>query len=116
MSVLRAHAHAGRPSARLALTSTADSGRDDVRPNDEYYRLISIDFARAPDGCTGEDWFVYRIAQGKNDIKGYRCGSRERVSEEVQSIVTALNGRREWPKVSKSRRRAAAAARRRAAK
>jgi len=84
----------------------------------ERYRLVSIDIAHAPDDCAGENWMVYRIAQGKNGITGYRQGSLEHVRTEVQSIVTALNGRRLWTKTqstSKSHRRAAAAARRRAA-
>ena len=93
------------------------SGRDDT-PDEERYRLVSIDVARAPEDCVGEDWLVYRIAQGKNGITGYRQGSLEHVTAEVQSIVIALNGRRLWTKAqspSKSQRRAAAAARRRTA-
>ena len=93
------------------------SGGDDSL-DAERYRLVSIDVARAPEHCAGEDWMVYRIAQGKNGITGYRQGSLEHVRAEVQSIVTALNGRRLWtktPSTSKSHRRSAAAARRRAA-
>jgi len=82
--------------------------------DDERYRLISIDPVRAPEGCSGSDWHVYRIAQGVNAITGYRRGDVARVTVDVETIVTALNGRRRWAKdkaLSKSERRAAAAAR-----
>jgi hypothetical protein len=100
----------------IAHAVDAESGliRDDD-PDDTCYRLISIDTADAPEGCTGEDWFVYQIAQGANGITGYRCGSLESVSADVRSIVTSLNGRRNWPKIkstSDRQRRANSAARR----
>lgn len=69
---------------------------------DESYRVVSIDAVRAPEGCTGGDWLVYRIAQGTNDITGYRRGSLKSVSAEVASIVTALNARRNWGKKAES--------------
>jgi len=83
--------------------------------DDETYRLISIDAVRAPEGCAGSDWHIYRIAQGRNAITGYRRGDLVRVTAEVETIVTALNGRRQWTKnkaLSTQERRAAAAARR----
>ena len=98
-----------------ALDANDGLARGDDRAEDEFYRLLSIDTADAPDGCTGEDWFVYQIAQGGNAITGYRCGSLESVSADVQSIVTSLNGRRNWPRIkltSERQRRANAAARR----
>jgi hypothetical protein len=81
---------------------------------DERYRLLSIAAVRTPDGCVGGDWHVYRIAQGENGIAGYRRGSLALVTAEVESIVAALNERRQWAKgtASKIQRRAAAAARR----
>jgi len=85
----------------------------------ESYRLISIDAVRAPEGCPGSDWHIYRIIQGDNGITGYRRGDLARVTAEVETIVTGLNGRREWTKtkaLSKHQRRAAAAARRAAAR
>lgn len=99
---------AGRPRLRLTDGKVHDE-------SEKCYRLISIDAAGAPEGCTGEDWFIYRIAQDGNAITGYRCGSLERVSADVQSIVTSLNGRRNWTKnkpISGRQRRATAAARR----
>jgi hypothetical protein len=58
--------------------------------------LISVDAVRAPEGCAGSDWHVYRFAQGENDIAGYRRGNLARVRAEAEAIVTALNGRRQW--------------------
>ena len=59
----------------------------------ESYRLIAIECTPAPSGSAGDDWFVYRIAQGKNIATGYRCGSRGDVGAEVERIVNALNVR-----------------------
>jgi hypothetical protein len=88
------------------------------QPDEERYRLVSIDSVKTPEGCAGRDWFVYRIEQGKNAITGYRRGDRDKVGADVDTIVAALNGRREWAKrkpESKAHRRAAAAARRKGA-
>jgi hypothetical protein len=77
---------------------------------DESYRLVSVETVRAPEGCSGKDWFVYRIAQGANEITGYRRGERAAVNSEVETIVAGLNGRRSWAKSkpsSKAQRRAA---------
>src|SRR6185295_3737611 len=57
----------------------------------ESYRLVSIDPTRAPSGSTGDDWLLYRIAQGSNMVTGYRRGSHSNVSAEVERILTALN-------------------------
>lgn len=100
-------------------TSTIDGGGADKSADDERYRLLSIDAVRAPEGCVGRDWHIYRIAQGGNGITGYRCGDLARVTADVEAIVTALNGRRQWAKgsaISKSHRRAATAGRRVAAR
>jgi hypothetical protein len=79
----------------------------------EDYRLVSIAAVRAPEGCVGSDWHLYRIAQGENGIVGYRRGEPERVREEVEAILVALNERRQWAasKATAKRHRAAAAAR-----
>ena len=95
-----------------------DATRPEESDDHERYRLISIDAVRAPHGCTGTDWHIYRIAQGGNEITGYRTGALARVTTEVETIVTALNDRRQWtkPKATKHQRRAATAARRAAAR
>ena len=57
----------------------------------ESYRVISIERTTAPSVGAGDDWFMYRIAQGKNTATGYRRGTREDVGAEVERIVSALN-------------------------
>lgn len=120
----RDYAGAANPARDRALenASTAEASGA-TTPNDdsadgERYRLLSIDAVRTPEGCTGSDWHVYRIAQGENRIRRYRRGDLARVTVDVESIVTALNERRRWGKdkpSAKSQRLAAAAARRAAA-
>jgi hypothetical protein len=86
--------------------------------DDERYRLLSIDSVATPAGCAGRDWFVYRIVQGVNSITGFRQGDRSTVGADVETIVAALNGRRDWKKgksESKVRGRVAAAQARAAA-
>jgi hypothetical protein len=81
---------------------------------DEPYRVVSVESVATPDGCAGRDWFVYRITQGTNGITGYRRGNRESVRGDAETIVVALNERREGKKnkVSpKDRRKTAAVAR-----
>jgi hypothetical protein len=62
--------------------------------NEEAYRLVTIEPVRAPEGCTGRDWLIYRIAQGDNLITGYRQGDLRAATAEVDKIVVALNERR----------------------
>ena len=59
----------------------------------EAYRLISIDHASAPDDSGGDDWLVYRIAQGSRVITGYRRGPVNVVTADVRNIIDALNAR-----------------------
>lgn len=111
------HAKQPNPRDRDRHVDTSETGgavRRDESADDERYRLISIDAVRAPEGCSGTDWHIYRIAQGENGITGYRRGDFAGVTAEVETIVSALNERRQWPKgkaPSHSQRRAAAAAR-----
>jgi hypothetical protein len=96
-----------QPAAR-----DVDEGTEDL--DEERYRVIAIESAPAPEGCAGRDWFVYRITQGENAITGYRRGTRETVRADVDTIVTSLNGRRQWSKskpLAKARGRAAVARR-----
>lgn len=123
--MLRGFLHAGRPVLQITDAHTESASGIDAADvaelcgdtaDGERYQLVSIAAALAPDGCTGGGWFVYRIVQGKNGITGYRRGTLEGVSADVQSIVTSLNGHRDWTKPAKRKRREAAAARTRAAK
>lgn len=75
-----------------------DAGPLNEGSDDDRYRVISIDAVRAPEGCSGSDWHSYRIAQGENGITGYRRGDLARVTADVDTIVSALNGRRHWAK------------------
>lgn len=91
----------------LCESSTPAEESLDAIEDAERYRLVSIEAARAPEGCAGRDWFVYRILQGVNAITGYRQGSRAQVSSEVETILAGLNGRRRWSSskpTSRSRR------------
>jgi hypothetical protein len=64
-------------------------------PNhEEAYKLVGIEAVSTPEGCTGRDWHVYRIAQGTNVITGYRQGSLVSATSEVEKIVVGLNERR----------------------
>ena len=58
------------------------------------YRVVTIEPTQPPDGCTGADWFIYRIARGRNEITGYRRGTRAAVKAQVDVLVDGLNGRR----------------------
>jgi hypothetical protein len=62
--------------------------------NEEAYRLLTIEPARAPEGCAGRDWLVYRIGQGENVITGYRQGELRAATAEVEKIIVGLNERR----------------------
>ncbi len=59
----------------------------------DAYRLVSIESAPAPEPAVGDDWLVYRIAQGTNVVTGYRRGTRASVTYEVERIVEAFNDR-----------------------
>lgn len=73
---------------RRPVTPAPEAGRE------EAYRLLTIEPARAPEGCAGRDWLVYRIAQGANVITGYRQGDLRAATAEVERIVVGLNERR----------------------
>ena len=86
------------PSAnKLSVQPTTDAQGED-------FKLLSITATPAPSGCAGRDWFVYRIAQGPNIITGYRRGDLATASADVETIVTALNGRRRSTKPKPGRK------------
>jgi hypothetical protein len=61
---------------------------------DEPYELCSVDKADAPlEGDDGQ-WCRYTITQGKNQITGYKKGSRTAVTKAAKVIVADLNERR----------------------
>jgi transposase InsO family protein len=70
----------------------------------EDFRVVSITSVRAPSGCEGRDWLLYRIAQGTNIITGYRRGDLDTANAEVEKIVTSLNERRRSSKAKAGRK------------
>ena len=70
----------------------------------EAFRLVSITSVRAPTGCEGRDWLLYRIAQGRNMITGDRRGDLPTANVEVEKIVTSLNERRRSSKAKAGRK------------
>jgi hypothetical protein len=93
-----------RLSGLRSHTAPADAA------GDPSYRLVSIAATRAPGGCTGSDWLVYRIAQGDNLITGYRRGDLPTVTIAVEQIVRVLNERRVWAKSATRSKHAQSAA------
>ena len=75
------------PSAAPASRATEDA-------EDISFRLVSVKTTSTPEGCQGRDWLVYQIAQGANMIMGYRRGTLQTVTAEVELIVLGLNERR----------------------
>jgi hypothetical protein len=70
----------------------------------EAFRLVSITSVKAPSGCEGRDWLLYRIAQGVNIITGYRRGDLKTANAEVEKIVASLNERRHSSKPKAGRK------------
>lgn len=62
--------------------------------NNEPFTLISVEKSEPPDGNQGTDWVHYRIAQGPNEISGYRRGSLASARKAAKEIVANLNERR----------------------
>ena len=61
---------------------------------DNDYEIVSVEPADPPVGMTGTDWCCYVIEQGKNRIRGYKCGGVKSVTRAVEEIVAQLNERR----------------------
>jgi hypothetical protein len=62
--------------------------------NNEPFTLISVEKSEPPEGGQGTDWVHYRIAQGPNEISGYRRGSLASARKAAKEIVANLNERR----------------------
>ena len=78
----------------IKAVSAGTGAPDAVIP--DAYHLVAIQRSSAPEGGAGRDWHVYRIAQGKNMICGYRRGDTATVSADVERIVAGLNERRHF--------------------
>jgi hypothetical protein len=61
---------------------------------DDSFRLVSVHTTTPPTGSAGRDWLVYRIAQGTNEITGYRRGDIKSARVDLEKIVVGLNERR----------------------
>lgn len=61
---------------------------------EEKYGIVSVMPVSAPRGTVGKDWHCYVIEQGENNIRGYRQGSIDVVTREVEELVVRLNERR----------------------
>lgn len=59
----------------------------------QLYELVSVQRAAPPHGAKGSDWYRYVIAQGTNNIHGYRQGDLEAVTTAVEENVAQLNER-----------------------
>jgi hypothetical protein len=62
--------------------------------DDDSFRLVSVHTTTPPSGSAGRDWLVYRIAQGTNEIRGYRRGDLKSARVDLEKIVVGLNERR----------------------
>ena len=61
---------------------------------EEEYGIVSVKPVDPPRGMDGTGWHCYIIEQGKNNIRGYRQGSIDKVTQAVEEIVIRLNERR----------------------
>lgn len=61
---------------------------------DEKYGIVSVEPVDPPRGMVGTGWHCYIIEQGKNNIRGYRQGSIDSVTQAVEEVVARLNERR----------------------
>ena len=77
----------------MALPSTGAQPSGAPKGVLDVYRLVSIESSSAPARGVGDNWLVYRIARGANVVTGYRRGTRESVTVDVERIVEALNER-----------------------
>jgi hypothetical protein len=58
------------------------------------FQIVSVKKSKPPSGAEGTDWHCYIIAQGGNEITGYRQGSLRSVTRAAKEITAQLNERR----------------------
>jgi hypothetical protein len=61
---------------------------------EDEYKIVSVESTVPPEPMVGKGWYCYVIGQGENQIRGYKQGSLEAVTESVEEIVSGLNERR----------------------
>jgi len=60
----------------------------------QFYEIVSIRRAAPPLGAKGAKWHRYVIAfEGAENIRGYRQGSINSVTKEVEEVVAQINER-----------------------
>lgn len=58
------------------------------------YEIVSVEPTDPPADTAGTGWHCYIIRQGRNTIRGYQRGNKQRVTQAVEEIVARLNERR----------------------
>ena len=61
---------------------------------DNNYEIVSVEPTDAPADTAGTGWHCYIIQQGRNEIRGYKRGDFQVVTQAVEEIVARLNERR----------------------
>lgn len=66
---------------------------DDHLTARKLYEIKSISQTESPLGADGSDWHKYEIAHGTNTICGYKQGTLDEVTAEIEENVLLLNER-----------------------
>lgn len=61
---------------------------------DNDFEIVSVEPSEPPTNTSGTGWHCYIIEQGANRIRGYKRGSINSVTRDVEDIVESLNRRR----------------------
>lgn len=64
----------------------------------DYFKVVSVEKAEAPQGAGGNNWHRYVIERGNSQIIGNMRGSLQKVESKVTEYVENLNLRSELPK------------------
>ena len=61
--------------------------------NDSEFIIECIEKCEPPKGMTGNDWYLYIVRQNNKKITGFKTGTLERVTEDVERFRVGLNER-----------------------
>jgi hypothetical protein len=68
--------------------------KQESSPVKPVYTLISVEKAEPlPDWLPAGNWFRYTIRQGDSDLKGYRAGTLNAVTQYAEAVADDLNNR-----------------------
>ncbi len=70
-----------------------DETSEELSPVRKLYEIVSIIETKSPLGADGSNWHRYEIAHGTNTISGYKQGSLDKVTKEIEENVVLLNER-----------------------